>query len=167
MAASLGNVYTRFYRSTHLLLLHKSRSPLVVLINTSICELNVRAYNDNISCKPIGAKKLRKPTMFIVRRHFRLIRSFEDIWFWPVTIRTYTTDFYLFQCTNTGVIATHALSFYRLLAPLSCWLVCSSLLWLRAAPYCTLLRTVTYCCSDAIVLVTPIVRVTLLFSYST
>ena len=83
------------------------------------------------------------------------------------TIRTYTTDFYLFLCTNTGVIATHALSFYRPLAPLSCWLMRSSLLWLRAAPYCTLLRTVTYCCSDAIVLVTPIVRVTLLFSYST
>ena len=29
------------------------------------------------------------------------------------------TDFYLFtQCTNTGVITTHALSFYRPLAPL-------------------------------------------------
>ena len=42
----------------------------------------------------------------------------------------------------------------------SYWLMRSSLLWLRAAPYCTLLRTVTYCCSDAIVLVTPIVRVT-------
>ena len=51
--------------------------------------------------------------MFIVRRHFRLIRSFEDIWFWPVTIRTYTTDFYLFQCTDTGVIVTHALYFYQ------------------------------------------------------
>ena len=75
--------------------------------------------------------------------------------------------FYLFLCTDTGVIATHALSFYRPLAPLSCWLMHSSLLWLRAAPYCTLLRTVTYCCSDAIVLVMLIVRVTLLFSYST
>ena len=85
-----------------------------------------------------------------------------------VTIRTYTADFiYLFLCTDTGVIATHALSFYWPLAPLSYWLMCSSLLWLRAAPYCTLLCTVTYCCSDAIVLVTPIVRVTLLFSYST
>ena len=75
--------------------------------------------------------------------------------------------FYLFLCTDTGVIATHALSFYQPLAPLSCWLMCSSLLWLRAAPYCTLLRTVTYCCSDTIVLVTPIVCITLLFSYST
>ena len=29
------------------------------------------------------------------------------------------TDFYLFtQCTDTGVIVTHALSFYRPLAPL-------------------------------------------------
>ena len=29
------------------------------------------------------------------------------------------TDFYLFtRCTDTGVITTHALSFYRLLAPL-------------------------------------------------
>ena len=78
-------------------------------------------------------------------------------------------DWFLFiiTCTDTGVIATHALSFYRPLAPLFCWLMRSSLLWLRAAPYCTLLRTVTYCCSDAIVLVTPIVRTTLLFSYST
>ena len=49
---------------------------------------------------------------------------------------------------------------------LSCWLMRSSLLWLRAAPYCTLLCTVTYCCSDAIVLVMPIVRITSLFSYS-
>ena len=55
------------------------------------------------------------------------------------------------------------LSFYQPLAPLFLWLMCSSLLWLRAAPYCTLLHTVTYCCSDAIVLVTPIVHVTLLF----
>ena len=67
-----------------------------------------------------------------------------------VTIRTYTTDFiYLFPCTDTGVIATHTLSFYQPLAPLSCWLMRSLLLWLRAAPYCTLLRTVTYCSSDA------------------
>ena len=36
-----------------------------------------------------------------------------------VTIKTYMTDFYLFtQCTDTGVIVTHALSFYRPLAPL-------------------------------------------------
>ena len=35
-----------------------------------------------------------------------------------VTIRTYMTNFYLFtRCTNTGVLATHALSFYRPLAP--------------------------------------------------
>ena len=40
--------------------------------------------------------------------------------FVSVTIRTYTTDFYLFRCTNTGVIVTHALYFYRPLAPLSC-----------------------------------------------
>ena len=58
------------------------------------------------------------------------------------------------------------LSFYRPLAPLFSWLMRSSLLWLRAAPYCTLLHTVTYCCSDAIVLVTSIVDITLLFSYS-
>ena len=36
-----------------------------------------------------------------------------------VTIRTYLTDFYLCtRCTDTGVIVTHALSFYRPLAPL-------------------------------------------------
>ena len=35
-----------------------------------------------------------------------------------VTIRTYTTDFYLFySCTDTGVIVTHALSFCQPLAP--------------------------------------------------
>ena len=28
------------------------------------------------------------------------------------------TEFYLFRCTNTGVIATHALYFYRPLATL-------------------------------------------------
>ena len=47
---------------------------------------------------------------------------------WDVTIRTYTTDFYLFRCTDTGVIVTHALYFYRPLAPLSCRLMRSSLL---------------------------------------
>ena len=82
-----------------------------------------------------------------------------------VTIRTYTADFiYLFLCTDTGVIATHALSFYWPLAPLSYWLMCSSLLWLRAAPYCTLLCTVTYCCSDAIVAVTLLFLWRLLFT---
>ena len=36
-----------------------------------------------------------------------------------VTIRTYRTDFiYFTRCTDTGVIVTHALSFYRPLAPL-------------------------------------------------
>ena len=36
-----------------------------------------------------------------------------------VTIRTYMTDFiYFTQCTDTGVIATHALSFYQPMAPL-------------------------------------------------
>ena len=78
-----------------------------------------------------------------------------------VTTRTYTTDFYLFtRCTDTGVIVTHAFFSTGLWPHCSRWLMRSSLLWLRAAPYCTLLRTVTYCCSDAIVLVTPIVRVT-------
>ena len=42
---------------------------------------------------------------------------------WPARPRYYDkdlqTDFYLFtRCTDTGVIATHALSFYRPLAPL-------------------------------------------------
>ena len=38
-----------------------------------------------------------------------------------VTIRTYRPVFiYLTRCTDTGVIVTHALSFYRPLAPLFC-----------------------------------------------
>ena len=38
----------------------------------------------------------------------------------PVTIKDLQTDFYLFtRCTDTGVIATHASSFYQPLAPLS------------------------------------------------
>ena len=38
---------------------------------------------------------------------------------WYVTIRTYRPVFiYFTRCTDTGVIVTHALSFYRPLAPL-------------------------------------------------
>ena len=79
------------------------------------------------------------------------------------------TDFYLFN--SVYWYWSHNDSHFIFLpasGPIcSCWLMRSSLLWLRAAPYCTLLHTVTYCCSDAIVLVMPIVRITLLFSYST
>ena len=40
-------------------------------------------------------------------------------WWKAVTISTYRLIFiYFTQCTDTGVIVTHALSFYRPLAPL-------------------------------------------------
>ena len=79
-------------------------------------------------------------------------------------IRTYTIDFYLFYlCTDTGVIVTHTLSFYQPLAP---FVLLTHAQLAIVTQSCALLRTVTYCCSDSIVLVTPIVCVTLLFSYS-
>ena len=60
-----------------------------------------------------------------------------------VTIRTYRTNFYLFtRCTDTGVIVTHALSFYRPLAPLF------SLTHVQLAVVtqsCTLLYTAAHC----------------------
>ena len=41
------------------------------------------------------------------------------VWCRCVTIRTYRPVFiYVTQCTDTGVITTHALLFYRPLAPL-------------------------------------------------
>ena len=83
----------------------------------------------------------------------------------PVMIRTCKTNFiYFYMYWYWSHRDSHLHCSTGLWPHLFSWLMRSSLLWLRAAPYCTLLRTVTYCCSDAIVLVTPIVRVTLLFS---
>ena len=78
-----------------------------------------------------------------------------------VTIRTYTTDFYLLRCTNTGVIMTHAFIFLPASGPIVLTDSC-------AARCCdSELRLTVHCCALwLIVLVTPIVRVTLLFSYS-
>ena len=53
------------------------------------------------------------------RRQLLGVFNGRDLSYCTVTIRTYMTDFYLFtRCTDTGVIVTHALSFYRPLAPL-------------------------------------------------
>ena len=90
------------------------------------------------------------PCFLNILSRWNLVASDLIEWFLTVTIRTYRTDFYLFTwCTDTGVIVTHTLSSTGLWPHYSCWLMRSSLLWLRAAPYCTLLRTVTYCSCDA------------------
>ena len=62
-----------------------------------------------------------------------------------VTIRTYMTDFYLFNsCTDTGVIVTHALSFYRPMAPL---VLLTHAQFAVMTQSCALLRTVTQSCA--------------------
>ena len=104
-------------------------------------------------------------------------------------------DRFLFILLGVLILESQWLTLYLstgLWPYLSWWLMRSSLLWLRAAPHCTSLHTVTYCCSDAIVLLLyiaahcdlllqwrycsltvhccalwPIVAVTLLFSYCT
>ena len=84
-------------------------------------------------------------------------------WYWgssssgwsAVTIRTYTANFIYFTCTDTGVIATHALSFYRPLAPLfslthaQLAVVTQSCALLYIAAHCDLLSQWRYCACDA------------------
>ena len=65
------------------------------------------------------------------------------------------------MCTDTGVIMTHTFIFLPASGPIV--LVTHAQLTV-VTQSCALLCTVTYCCSDTIVLVTPIVHVTLLFS---
>ena len=73
-----------------------------------------------------------------------------------VVTRTYRLIFiYLTRCTNTGVIVTHALSFYRPLAPLfvltraQLAVVTQSCALLYTAAHCDLLLQWRYCSSDA------------------
>ena len=97
-----------------------------------------------------------KKCLWKCQRHTALVD------FLGVTIRTYTTDFYLFLCVLIlESLQLMPLSFYQPLAPL--FLLTHTQLTI-VTQSCALLFTVTYCCSDTIVLVTPIVCVTLLFS---
>ena len=66
--------------------------------------------------------------------------------------------------TDTGVIVTQPFIFLLASGPIV--LVTHAQLTV-VTQSCAVLCTVTYCCSDAIVLVMSIVDVTLLFSYST
>ena len=73
-----------------------------------------------------------------------------------VTTRTYRPIFiYLTWCTDTGVIVTHALSFYRPLAPLfslthaQLAIVTQSCALLYIAAHCDLLLQWHYCSRDA------------------
>ena len=67
------------------------------------------------------------------------------------------------QIISNRVTMTHTFTLNGLEAPL--FLVTHMQLTI-VTQSCTVLCTVTYCCSDAIVLVTSIVHVTLLFLYS-
>ena len=70
--------------------------------------------------------------------------------------------FYLLSmCTDTGVIVTHAFIFLPASGPI---VLVTHVQLAVVTQSCAVLCTVTYCCSDTIVLVTSIVHVTLLFS---
>ena len=69
-------------------------------------------------------------------------RELRGIMNLSVTIRTYTTDFYLFWCTDTGVIVTHAFIFLPASGPIvlvdSCAVRCCDSELRLTVHYCAL-----------------------------